>query len=95
MFVALNNPRRNWHCSKIQILAYQMTDDFKNKFAALVDKAAEALARGKAQKNSKLADLYKNLAQAYLRLAELTERHNCLRTARRQTRRNHRPTIGR
>jgi len=50
-----------------------MTDDFKNEFAELVDKAAEALARAKAQKNPKLADLYKNLAQAYLRLAELTE----------------------
>jgi hypothetical protein len=72
MFVALNNPRRNWHCSKIQILAYQMTVDFKNKFAELVDKAAEALARAKAQKNPKLAVLYKDLAQAYLRLAELS-----------------------
>ena len=85
MFVALNNPRRNWHCSKIQIWAYQMTDDFKNKIAELVDKAAIALARSKVQKNPKLAYLYKNLAQAYLRLAELTERHNCLRIGHRHT----------
>lgn len=60
-----------------------MTDDFKNKFAELVDKATEALAQAKAQKNPKSADLYKNLAQAYLRLAELTERHNYLCTTRR------------
>jgi hypothetical protein len=53
-----------------------MTDDFKSKFAELVDKASEALARGRVQKNPKLTDLYKDLAQAYLRLAELTERYN-------------------
>jgi hypothetical protein len=50
--------------------------DFKDRFAELVDKASEALARSRVQKNPKLTDLYNNLAQAYLRLAELTERHN-------------------
>ncbi len=57
-----------------------MVDDFNNRFAELVDKAAEAIARGKAQQNPKLAEIYKNLARAYLRLAELTERHNYLHT---------------